>query len=282
MKSGQNMKNRKNWAGHIVLYAFLVFLAAICIVPFYTMMINATRSNAEISVTLSLLPGKSLVNNYMHLNETINMLGALKNSLVIAVLSTALTGYFGAMAAYGFSKFRFKGRNALFVLALSTMMIPFQLCYIGLFQASARLHLINTFWPIILPAIANATTVFWMRNHMSSVIDDAYIEAARVDGFSEMSIFHTLILPLSQNGLFTVSIFNFVYAWNDYIAPLIFLSKNEKFPLSLAIAIVKQADFQDQGAIYAGVAMSIIPILVVYLFLNSKIISGLTVGGVKG
>jgi cellobiose transport system permease protein len=276
------MKKGGSLVGRFVLYAFLIFLAAICIIPFYTMMINATRTNAQISVAVSFLPGRNLATNYANLNDTINMLGALKNSMIIAVLSTVLTGYFGAMAAYGFAKFRFKGRDLLFILALSTMMIPFQLCYIGLFQAAARLHLINTFWPIILPAVANATTVFWMRNHMASVIDNAYIEAARVDGFSEIAIFHTLILPLSQNGLFTVSIFNFVHAWNDYIAPLIFLSKNDTFPLSLAIAVVKQADFQDQGAIYAGVAMSIIPILIVYLFLNSKIISGITVGGIKG
>jgi multiple sugar transport system permease protein len=276
------MSRRGDLLGRSVVYVPLILLSAVCVIPFYVMMINATRTNAEISVAVSFFPGRNLVRNYAKLNDTINMLGALRNSVIIASLSTVLTGYFGAMAAYGFAKFRFKGRSLLFALTLSTMMIPFQLCYIGLYQAVARLHLINTFWPIIVPAMANAATVFWMRNHMTSVVDTAYMEAARIDGYSEMAIFHAIVLPLARNGLFTVSIFNFVNAWNDYIAPLIFLYSNERFPLSLAIAVVKQADFQDQGAIYAGVAMSVLPILIVYGFLSSKIISGISVGGIKG
>lgn len=276
------MTQKRKFLGYIIKYAVMILLAAICIVPFYIMLINATRTNAEISVGVSFLPGTNLVRNYRNLNNTINMLGALKNSILIAVLSTLLTSYFGTMAAYGFAKFRFKGRNLLFMLAISTMMIPFQLCYLGIYQAAAGLKLINTFWPIILPAVANASTVFWMRNHMAGVIDNAYIEAARLDGYSEIGIFHAIILPLSRIGLFTISIFNFVAAWNDYMAPLMFLSRNQKFPLSLAIAVVKAADYQDQGAIYTGVAMSVLPILAVYLFLNSKIIGGVTAGGVKG
>ncbi len=220
-----------------IQYLLLIVLAILCVVPFYVMMINATRTNGQIAVNaVSFLPGKNLIENYKHLNATINMLGALRNSALIAVPSTLLSAYFGALAAYGFAKFDFRGRNLLFMIALSTMMIPFQLCYIGIYQAAATLRLINTYWPIILPAIANASTVFWLRNHMSSVIDDAYMEAARIDGYSEIRIFHTIVLPLSKVGLFTISIFNFVHSWNDYISPLMFLSHNNKYPLSLAIA----------------------------------------------
>lgn len=276
------MIQAKRLIGRSIQYTLLILLASICLVPFYVMIINATRTNAQISVGISFLPGDNFVQNFKNMNKTINMLGALKNSIIISVPSTVLAGYFGAMAAYGFSKFQFKGRSILFAISISTMMIPFQLCYLGIHRAAAELSLINTYWPIILPEIANVSTVFWMRSHIGSIIDDAYIEAARIDGLSEFGIFHAIILPLSKVGIFTISIFNFVHAWNNYIGPLMFLSQNRKFPLSLAIAIIKAADYQDQGAIYAGVAMSVLPILIVYLFFNSKITSGITAGGVKG
>ena len=277
------MTQTRKTTTQLIQYALLILLAVICVIPFYVMIINATRTNGQIAVNaVSFIPGSSLSENYKNLNKTINMLGALRNSAFIAVPTTLLSAYFGALAAYGFSKFNFKGRNVLFMIAISTMMIPFQLCYLGIYQAAAQLKLINTYWPIILPAVANASTVFWLRNHMSSIIDDAYMEAARIDGYSELRIFHFIVLPLSKVGLFTISIFNFVHSWNDYISPLMFLSHNDKFPLSLAIAVVKNVDFQDQGAIYCGVAMSVMPILLVYLFLNSKIIGGVTAGGIKG
>ena len=170
----------------------------------------------------------------------------------------------------------------MFAIALATMMIPTQLSLLGIYQASAKMKLLNTYWPIILPYVANTATLFWLRQYIEGTIDNGFIEAARIDGYSEIGIFHNIILPLSRVGIFTISIFNFVHVWNDYISPVMFISKNAKVPLSVAIAIVKAADFQDQGAIYAGVTISVLPILVVYLFLNSKITGGLTAGGIKG
>lgn len=268
--------------GRFIQYFLLMLLAAICIVPFYVMLINATRTNAQISVSISFLPGTNLRQNIKNMNETINMLVSFRNSIIISLPSTILAGYFGTMAAYGFSKFRFRGRNLMFAIALATMMIPMQLSLLGIYQASAKLKLLNTYWPIILPWIANTATLFWLRQYIDSTIDNGFIEAARIDGYSELGIFHRIILPLSREGIFTISIFNFVHAWNDYISPVLFVSKNARFPLSVAIAVVKAKDFQDQGAIYAGVAVSVLPILIVYLFLNSRITGGLTAGGIKG
>jgi len=276
------MKDLKKMTGRFIQYFLLMLLAAICIVPFYVMLINATRTNAQISVSISFLPGTNLRQNIKNMNETINMLVSFRNSIIISLPSTILAGYFGTMAAYGFSKFRFRGRNLMFAIALATMMIPMQLSLLGIYQASAKLKLLNTYWPIILPWIANTATLFWLRQYIDSTIDNGFIEAARIDGYSELGIFHRIILPLSREGIFTISIFNFVHAWNDYISPVLFVSKNARFPLSVAIAVVKAKDFQDQGAIYAGVAVSVLPILIVYLFLNSKITGGLTAGGIKG
>ena len=272
----------KKYAVRTVQYILLGLLALICIAPFYIMLINATRKSPEIVRGISLIPGPNLVENFQALYNTLNITGSLMNSVFIAVPSTLLTAYFGTMAAYGFAKFRFKGRNFLYAMALCTLMIPMQLSMLGIYQVAGQMRLLNTFWPIVLPAICNVSTVFWMRSHMQSVMDSAFIEAARIDGYSELGIFHNIVLPLSKAGLLTISIFNFVGAWNDYMGPLMFLSKNDKFPLSLAVAIVRQAELKDQGVIYAAVTFTVLPTLLVYLFLNQKITSGVTAGGVKG
>ncbi|MDI9483301.1 MAG: carbohydrate ABC transporter permease [Bacillota bacterium] len=276
------MKKTEKMLIKFIQYFLLILLSVICIIPFYIMIINSTRTNAQISVAVSFLPGTNLIQNIKSLNKTISMMVSLKNSILISLPSTLLSGYFGTMAAYGFSKFRFRGSKAMFAIALATMMIPTQLSLLGIYQASAKMKLLNTYWPIILPSVANTATLFWLRQYIESTIDDGFIEAARIDGYSEIGIFHNIIIPLSRVGLFTISIFNFVHVWNDYISPVMFISRNAKVPLSVAIAIVKAADYQDQGAIYAGVTISVLPILVVYLFLNSKITGGLTAGGIKG
>lgn len=277
------MSNKsKNHLIHSVQYILLGMLALICIAPFYIMIINSTRKSHEIVQGLSLVPGGNLIANFKALYRTLDIVAALFNSIRIALPSTLLTAYFGTLAAYGFAKFKFRGKNILYWLALSTLMIPMQLSMLGIYQAAGKLKLINTYWPIILPAICNVSTVFWMRSHMRSVLDISYIEAARIDGYSELGIFHHIVIPLSRMGLLTITIFNFVNAWNDYIGPLMFLSKNSKFPLSLAVAIIRQAELQDQGVIYAAVSFAVFPTLVVYFFLNQKITSGVTAGGIKG
>lgn len=272
----------KKVLGHTIQYILLGLLAVICILPFYIMIINATRDSHAIAQGLTLVPGTSLVKNFVKISKTLDIVKSLWNSIAIAVPSTLLTAYFGTMAAYGFAKFKFRGRGVLYALALCTLMIPMQLSLLGLYQAAASLKLLNTYWPVVLPAICNVSTVFWMRSHMQSVLDTSYIEAARIDGYSELGIFHRIVIPLSRAGLLTISIFNFVNAWNDYMGPLMFLSKNDKFPLSLAVALIRSAEIQDQGAIYAAVTFTVLPILLVYFFLNQKITSGVTAGGVKG
>ncbi|MCL2250017.1 MAG: carbohydrate ABC transporter permease [Oscillospiraceae bacterium] len=265
-----------------ITYVLLGFLVLICIIPFYNMIINATLPNHLIASRINLLPGTMILDNYETMRTFVDMISALRNSVFISVPSTILTAYFGTMAAYGFSKFNFKGKNALFLLVLSTLMIPHQLTLIGLFQIANAVNLIDSYWPIVLPAIANAMTVFWMRAHISSNIDSSFLDAARIDGCGEILIFHTIIIPLSRNGIFTISILNFVGSWNDFMTPLVMLNTQRLFPASVAVAILRGVDGSFQGAVYMGVALTIIPILVTYLFLNSKITGGITAGGVKG
>lgn len=266
----------------VAVYGSFLLLSAVCIIPFYMMIINATLPNADIAYKINLLPGKFFLKNYESLKIFINIWGYLGNSVLIALPSTVLAAYFGTMAAYGFAKFKFRGNGMLFGLVLATMMIPYQLSLLGFFQMAAKANLVDTYWPIILPSIANAGTVFWMKGYIESVINDSLIEAARLDGYNELAVFNKVILPLSRVGVVTISIFNFVHAWNDYMTPLIFLNTVTKYPISVGIAALKGVEGQDQGVTYAALALSIMPIIIVYLFLNSRITGGITAGGVKG
>jgi multiple sugar transport system permease protein len=246
------------------------------------MFINATHANADIAYKIQLFPGRFFLKNYQNMNVFLNIWQYLFNSLIIALPSTLLTGYFGTMAAYGFAMFKFKGRNILFAMVLGTMMIPYQLSLLGYFQMAALAGLVDSFIPIILPSIANAATVFWMRGHIESVINPSLLEAAKIDGYHDFGIFNRIVLPLCKTGLFTISIFNFIGVWNDFMTPLIFLTDQAKFTVSVGIATLRAMDLSDQGVTYVAVALSIAPILIMYLFLNSKITAGITSGGVKG
>lgn len=272
----------KKIISYIILYAFLLFLTVICVLPFYSMIISATHTGADLAKGLVVLPGKAFFGNYERLLRTTDIWRWFFNSFFIALPSTMLSAYFGALTAYGFAKFRFKGRGILYMVVLSTMMIPGQVTLIGLFQISKMYGLLNTYVPLVAPAIISGTSVFWMRSAIESTIDDAYIEAARIDSYGEFMIFNKIIIPLVKPAIATISIINFIGVWNNYMGPLIMLNSDRKYPLALGIAILKGMESQDLGVIYMGVAISIVPIMIVFSLLSKHIIGGLTVGGVKG
>ena len=179
----QNTQSRLlSGTAKIVMYLFLIALVLLSIVPFYLVMVNATHSSFDIVTRLNLLPGASTLENYATMQSHVNIWRGFLNSLCIAVPYTAFTGYFGALAAFGFGKYRFKGRNVLFAVVLASMMIPSQLSMIGFYQLNLRLHLLNSYVPFILPGIANATAVFFLRGIIEQSIPQSMMEAARLEG----------------------------------------------------------------------------------------------------
>lgn len=266
----------------IGLYGFLIVLAVVSVVPFYVMVINSTRSNVEISQGISLVPGNRIVENYRIIQEKVNIWRGFLASTIITVPSVVLSAFFGAMTAYGFAKFRFPGREILFWVVLATMMIPQQLALIGFHDLTVRLGVIDTYPPLILPLMANAGMVFFVRSYIESSIPDSLIEAAIIDGAGEFYTFLRLIFPLSMPAVATLSIFTFVFKWNDLITPLVLLSSSEKFPMPVVISNIRGLYEANFGAIYLGVTISVIPIIVVVMLFSKSIIKGLTVGAVKG
>lgn len=273
---------KNNIIKKILLYFFLISLAIICIIPFYMMIINSTRSNVEISQGVWITPGNQLVENYKIIQGKINIWRGFLNSTIIAVPSVILAAFFSTLTAYGFAKFKFKGKEIFFWLVLGTMMIPQQLGLIGFYDLCVKIRIIDTFIPLIMPSMANAAMVFFIRSYIETSISDSLIEAAHIDGAGEFFIFRNIIIPLSMPSIATMSIFTFIYKWNDLINPMVLLNSSRKFPMPILVSNIRGLYETNFGAIYLGVTISVIPIILVVIIFSKKLISGLTVGAVKG
>lgn len=275
------MKTRRK-SLKIVMYIFLVFLLLLSVVPFYLVIVNASHTSFDIVTKLNLLPGSALADNYETMQTHVNIWRGFANSLLISIPYTILTGYFGAFVAYGFAKYDFKGKNILYGIVLASMMIPTQVSVIGFYQMNLKLHLLNTYWPFILPGIANASAVFFLRGIISQGIPDSMIEAARVEGCSELKIFNRIIFPCVSPGVMTMCIFNFVASWNNYMGPLIVMSDSDMYTMPVMISMIKGLYLTNYGAMYLAIAISVVPIIIVFCFLSKYIVNGLTAGANKG
>jgi multiple sugar transport system permease protein len=265
-----------------VIYSLLILLAIISFIPFYMMIINATRSNSEILSGFAFLPGTSFLENYKTMMDYVNIWVGFKNSAIIAISVTLLSGYFSALTAYGFAVYNFKGKNPLFITILVMMMIPGQLGLIGFYELNKFLGTLDTYIPLILPSIASPFVVFFLRQYLVSTLHPTLIEAARMDGASELKIFHRIGLPLMMPAVATMSIFTFIGAWNNYIVPLVVLFSPEKYPLPVLVGYLKGSQVaQNLGSMYLGIAISVVPIMVAFLFFSKYIISSISAGSVK-
>ena len=273
-----------------IIYAGLAFLTLLCLIPFVMMMINATRSNTEVVKGFSLLPGDSLLENYKnmmyHMDISDGMFKGIwvgfKNSFIIAISVTVLSGYFSALTAYGFFAYNFKGRKVLFIFILVMMMIPGQLGLLGFYELNKILKTLDSYVPLIVPAIASPFTVFFLRQYLLSTMHPAIIEAARVDGAGEFMIFHKIILPVMMPAIATMSIFSFIGAWNNYLVPLIVIFSPEKYPLPVLMGYLKGGKVAENlGSMYLAISISVIPIILVFMFSSKYIISRISAGAVK-
>ena len=268
------------------IHALMIFLGFVAIIPVYVMLINATRSVEEINSGLSVIPSVNAPRNW----AVLNMEGGFKiwsgfaNSAIIAVSATILTLYFSALTAYGLHVYNFKGKIIVWALILLVMMLPGSLTFIGFYQLMVMLRLTGTFLPLILPGIAAAATVLFIRQYMSSVLSKELIDAARIDGAGEFSIFNIIILPVIIPALAAQSIFSFVGSWNNYLVPVVILGGSPKLhTLPMLIIAFASNHYQrtEYGAIYLGLAISLVPIIIVYALMSKFIISGITMGGIK-
>jgi multiple sugar transport system permease protein len=266
-----------------IIYICLTILALACFLPFILMMVNATREGRDIITYFTFMPGKALGENWEKLHKNVDIFRGMLNSVIVAVPATILSAYFSAITAYALAIYKFKGNKAIFTITVVFMMIPGQLSLIGFYQLVSNLGMYNTYWPLILPAIAAPGAVFFLRQYVLSILPRTLLEAARIDGGKELYIFHKIVLPLIAPGIATMSIGGFIANWNNYLMPLILLKDTEKFTLPLMVVKLKDSIevASNTGAIYLCVAISVLPIMIVFCFCSKYIIGSITTGGVK-
>ena len=275
------MKNHSFRFSALSVRLLLILLTLLCAVPFLVVFVNSSHSSLDIIQKFNILPGNSLAGNYKTMQSLVDIWRGFVNSILITVPYTILTGYFGAMIAYGFAKFNFRFKGALYAIVLVSMMIPSQLSIIGFYRLCLNLGMTNSYLPFIIPGIANATTVFFLRGIIEQSISDSMIEAPRIEGCSEFGIFNRIVLPCIMPGVATMCIFNFVASWNAYMGPLIILQKKELYTMPVMISMIKGLYVTNYGAMYLAIAISVIPIMIVFAFFSRYIIDGLTTGSEK-
>lgn len=282
---------KKKTSGTKILRTVIcVILCVLAIFPFYTLIVNSTLRHADIASGIKFLPGTHFIENFKNLFDpekqvvsTFSLFDAFRNSILITVPATILQIYFGSLTAYALTVYRFKGRDFAWGLIYGIMMIPTQVSIVGLIKVSQLTHLYGTLWPMILPAIAAPTTVYFMKQYMENGLSIEIVEAARIDGCSEFGIFNRIGLPLLKPAMATQAIFAFVASWNNLYTPSILIGAERQLSTlpMYAEAIRANDKKQDYGQVYAALLCAIIPIIIAYLALSKYIIAGVALGGVK-
>lgn len=287
MESSKSKKVSTTVFFRSIICIILCFLA---LFPFYVLIINATLRHADIAAGIKLLPGKYFISNFQSLFDpgkrivsTFTLFEAFRNSIIITVPTTILQIYFGSLTAYALTVYQFKGRDLAWGFIYAIMMIPTQVSIVGLMKVCKMTGMFGTFWPLILPAIAAPTTVYFMKQYMESGLSVEIVEAARIDGASEFGIFNTIALPLLKPAMATQAIFAFVASWNNLYNPTMLLgSHTELSTLPMYAQAIRNNDKrQDFGQVYTALLCATLPIIVAYLLLSKYIVAGVALGGVK-
>lgn len=271
------------YAIRFFVYLVLIFLLAIVVVPVWLLFVNATHSTTEIQQGINILPGTHMIENYeILLGKGLNLPRGFANSLFLSISSTVVSVYFSLLTAYGLVVYDFPGKKAFSNFIVVLVMIPMQLSVIGFYQYMSMLKLTDNYASLILPLIASAGSVFFAKQYLESVVITDLIDAGRIDGANELSIFHTIMLPIAVPGAATMSIFAFVGSWNNFFTPFIMISSIEKYTLPMLVQILRGDSYRTEyGAIYLGLAMVIVPIILLYIVFSRYIVGGIAMGSVK-
>ena len=266
----------------ILTYAVLVLAGLAFLLPFYWMVVSSFRPTAQFfQLPIPLVPNPPSLENFETLFARSKYGRGLLNSAFLAIVAVILQVGFCALAGYTFAKLRFRGRDALYLGILTTMMIPLGVGLIPNFIIMARIGWVDTYRALIIPGIANAFGIFWMRQYCLSVPDEL-LDAARVDGAGEFGIFSRIVLPVIRPALATLAIFVFLSTWNDFLQPLVFLRSEDKFTVQLWLSIVeRQGNVSQPAIVMAGALLASIPIVILFAALQRHFIAGLTAGSVK-
>lgn len=264
-----------------LLYTSLVLLAVLFLIPVAWIALCALKDKTElVAWPPIIIPTRITLENFTVALSKGSFGRYFFNSAYSTVLSTILTLIINCMAGYAFAKFRFKGNQALFLSFLATLMIPLEVIMIPMFQMLKFFHMYNSLWGIIIPPAATPTGVFLMRQYLLSVPDEL-LEAARIDGASELRIFARIIVPIAKPVLSVLTIFSFMWRWNDFLWPLLVINNPKLYTVQLAIANFSGQFSVDWNSLLAMAVVTMIPVLAIFLIFQKQFVRGMVISGMK-
>lgn len=266
------MKNNHKRASHIFIYLIIILGAVVFLLPYVYMIFSSTQSTETIlGGGLNFKFGSRLLENWKALSERFNFMRVMFNSLFIAVISTLLATFSSTMAGFSLAKYQYRGNKTIFRMVMLARMVPGFTTLIPLFYILSRLGMTNTYAGIIIPAIAATSSVFIMRQYAQQFPNEL-LESARMDGASEGRIFWSIVLPVLKPTIITNALLIFMGSWNSYLFPLVMISDNEKFTVSLVIKSLSTSGIEpiNYGSLMLVLTLSVIPVIVLYFFVQSK------------
>lgn len=278
-------KTKSSRGRSILAHTVLILLSFMCLFFFYVLIINATRSHADLQKGFSALPGKYFFTNLKNVanDGRFPMFRGILNSLIVSGCSAALCTYFSALTAYGLYAYDFKGKKVAFTFIMAILVMPTQVTAMGFLKLVTNMGMYDSLLPLIIPSIASPAVFYFMYSYLQSSLPISLVEAARIDGSGEFKTFNHIVLPIMKPAIAVQAIFTFVGSWNNYFVPALIIQSKNKMTVPILIATLRGADYMnfDMGKIYMMITVAIVPIIIIYLLLSKYIIAGVTLGGVK-
>jgi alpha-1,4-digalacturonate transport system permease protein len=266
----------------LLAYLCLIVGTLIMFVPVLWIVLSSFKGLNEIyRFPPTFLPERWITTNYTEALQRFPFLRYLFNSVTVTLVATLITLVINSMAAFALSKYRFPGRDAIFLVILGTLMIPLQVIMLPVYLVIAKLGMANSLWGIIIPPSATPTGVFLLRQYMLTIPDEL-LEAARMDGAGEFRIYWQMMLPLTAPALAVLTVFSIMWRWNDFLWPLIVINQDRLFTLQLGLARFRGELVTDWNYVLAMTVLSVVPITVVFAFLQRYLVSGIASTGLKG
>jgi multiple sugar transport system permease protein len=269
-------------AVQFVLYGILVGAAFLSLLPFYWMLSSSFKPLDEIlTIPVQLYPFHPTLENYQLLFAETQFARSMVNSIIVAVVNVIVQVFLCSLAGFAFAKYRFRGKNLLFVLVMGAVMIPVSVQLVPNYIVMGRLGWLDKLWALIIPSAANAFGIFWMRQYMFSLPDEL-LDAARLDGAGEFGIFWRIVAPLARPGMAALALFVFTTSWNEFLLPLVYLRSQENYTVQLMIASIFRTRFQQNfHLLMSASTLAIIPMTLLFIFAQRQFIAGLTLGSVR-
>ena len=263
-------KNQK-WGQTILAYVVLIFLSFLCLFFFYILIVNATRSHADLQKGFSAIPGSYFLENLKNVanDGSFPMFKGILNSLIVSTCSAALCTYFSSLTAYGLYAYDFRAKKAAFTFIMAILVMPTQVTAMGFLRLITNMGMYDSLLPLIIPSIASPAVFYFMYSYLQSSLPLSLVEAARIDGSGEFKTFNRIVLPIMKPAIAVQAIFTFVSSWNNYFVPALVIQSKDKMTVPILIATLRGADYMnfDMGKIYMMITVAIVPIIIVYLCL---------------